>query len=84
MKGRFVGALVIAGWVTLAASPKDAPASPLSFTHPGPLLGAAGGGISRPHTAVFQLFEAPAGGNPVSSQTDSLTLEDEPLLDCPR
>ncbi|MFT6377823.1 MAG: hypothetical protein ACJARS_004486, partial [bacterium] len=50
MKGRFVGALVIAGWVTLAASPKDAPASPLSFTHPGPLLGAAGGGISRPHT----------------------------------
>ncbi|MFT6160379.1 MAG: hypothetical protein ACJAZO_001264 [Myxococcota bacterium] len=76
MKGRFTGALVIAGLVVLTASPKGASASPMSFTHQGRLLGAAGGGISGTHDVAFQLFETPTGGSPVWSETDSLTLED--------
>ncbi len=76
MMGRLLVALVIAGCVGWVASPTDASASPLSFTHQGRLLGAAGGGISGTHSVTFQLFEDATDGSPLWTETDTLTLED--------
>ena len=50
-------------------------AAPTSLTHSGRLLDSTGLALSGPHDITFSLYDAPAGGSEIWSETQTLDLE---------